>query len=112
MDLGFIFTIFCTIASGVWFLSKQLHELNISIDKIGDLLREYQIRNDNALLKERDRITALKINIKRELECLYSQIEDIEQFLAKHPDLKFKTRKFYQCQVDTFTEESNWSEIK
>ena len=70
MDISLIFTIISTVAASVWFLSRQLNDLHLSIDRINDALREYIIKNDHALNTEKDRITALKYNFREKLRIL------------------------------------------
>ena len=117
MDIPFVFALICSVGSSVWWLGKQLRELEIKIDSINDQLREYRLINDTALTKQRDRITALKLNSQSAIEDVSLRINDVERFLNKTQN--FQRRYFQNISTDTysdseefFQDNDSWTEIK
>lgn len=117
MDIAFIFTLICTTGSVAVWLSKQIHSLELKIDSINDQSREYRILNDVALTKQKDRITALKLNSQDAFDSLIIRVNDIERFLNKTQD--FQRRYINEIDIDTYLDseddrprEHDWTEVK
>lgn len=115
LDLPFFLTIITTGVSTTWFISRQIHQIHLDIDAVNDELRQYQILNDTKVIKERDRITALKINSRAVIEHLNARLTDMEDFLVKHHGFKLRSYRnhIYDAgtQGDYHDDNDTWTEI-